>query len=75
MMRPAESILRKNAPRGCGANSVVGGSLPQPQMRAVFVVVVDVFRERTFQMTLIHHNDVIQQISSAAGKVADRNSI
>ncbi len=65
-MQPAQSILRKNPPRGCGANSVVRGSLPQPKMRAVLVVVADVFREQTFQMAFIHGNDVIQQISSAA---------
>src|ERR1019366_2936999 len=45
MMQPADSILRKDAPRGCGANSVVGGSLPQSKVRAVFVVVANVFRE------------------------------
>jgi hypothetical protein len=60
MMQPAESILRKDAPRDWGANSVVGGSLPQPKMRAVFVVVANVFREQTFQMAFIHRNDVIQ---------------
>jgi len=46
------------APRR-GANSVAGGSLPQPKMRAVFVVVADVFREQTFQMAFIQRNDVI----------------
>ena len=66
MMQPAQSIMRKNAPRGGGANSVVRGSLPQPKVRAVLVVVADVFREQTFQMAFIHGNDVIQQISSAA---------
>src|SRR2546421_872504 len=66
MMQPAQSILRKNAPPGCGANSVVRSSLPQPKMRAVFVVVADVFRKQTFQMAFIHRNHVIQQVSSAA---------
>ena len=66
MMQPAEPILRKDAPRGCGANSVVGSSLLQPKMRSVFVIVADVFREQTFQMAFIHRNHVIQQISSAA---------
>jgi len=75
MMQPAESLLRKNAPRGCGANSVVRGSLPQPKMRAVFVIVADVFRKQTFQMTFIHRNDVIQQISSAAFNPTLRYSI
>jgi len=66
MMQPAQSILRKNPPGGGGAYSVVRGYLPQPKMRAVFVVAADVFREQSFQMTFIHDNDVIQQISSAA---------
>jgi hypothetical protein len=66
MMQPAQSILRKDAPRGCGANSVVGGSLPQPKMRAVFVIVADIFGEQTFQMAFVHRNHLIQQISSAA---------
>ena len=66
MMPPAEPILRKDAPRGCGANSVVGSSLPQPKMRAVFVIVADIFGEQTFQMAFVHRNHVIQQISSAA---------
>ena len=75
MMQPAQSIPRKEAPRGCGANSVVRGSLPQPKMRAVLVVVADVFREQRFQMAFIHRNDVIQQISSAAFNPTLRHSI
>ena len=66
MMQPAESILRKGAPQGCGVTSVVGGSLPQPKVRAVFVVVANVFGEQSFQMAFIHRNDVIPEISSAA---------
>jgi hypothetical protein len=68
MMQPAQPILRKNPPGCGGANSVVRGSLPQPKMRAVLVVVADVFRKQTFQMAFIRGNDVIQQISSAAFK-------
>jgi hypothetical protein len=63
MMQPAEPILRKDAPRGCGVNSVVGSSLPQPKMRAVFVIVADIFGEQTFQMAFVHRNHVNEQIS------------
>jgi hypothetical protein len=35
MMQPAEPILRKDAARGCGANSIVGGS-PSPRCRSMF---------------------------------------
>ena len=44
-------------------------------MRAVFVVVADVFREQTFQMAFVHRDDVIQQISSAALDPTLRDSI
>jgi hypothetical protein len=44
-------------------------------MRAVFVVIPDVFREQALQMAFIHRNDVIEQISSAAFNPTLRNSI
>ena len=47
MMQPAESIMREDATRTYGTRSVVRRSLPQSEMRAVFVIVADVFREQT----------------------------
>lgn len=35
-------------------------------MRAVLVVVVDVFGEQPFQMAFIHRDHMIQQVASAA---------
>jgi len=35
-------------------------------MRAVLVVVADVFRQQPFQMAFIHSDNMIQQVSSAA---------
>jgi hypothetical protein len=35
-------------------------------MGAVLVLVADVFREQPFQMTSIHRDDIVQQVSSAA---------
>src|SRR5208282_6650949 len=75
MMQSAESILRKDASRGCGANSVVRGSLPQPEMRAVFVVVANVFREQTVQMAFVHCNDVVENVSSAAFNPTLRHAV
>ena len=65
MMQPAQSILRKNAPRGGGANSVVRGSLPQPKMRAVLMVVTNILGEQSLQMAFIHRDNVVQQVLSA----------
>jgi hypothetical protein len=35
-------------------------------MRAVLVVITDVIREQPFQKAFIHHDNMIQQVSSAA---------
>src|ERR1039457_1187015 len=75
MMQPAELVARNNATRSHGTNPAVGCSLPQSEMRAVFVVVVDVFRKQPFQMAFVHRNNVIQQASSAAFNPTLRNSI
>ena len=64
-MQPAQSIMRKNAPRGGGANSVVRGSLPQPKMRAVLMVVTNILGEQSLQMAFIHRDNVVQQVLSA----------
>ena len=61
MMQPAQSILRKNAPRGGGANSVVRGSLPQPKMRAVLMVVTNILGEQSLQMAFIQSNNVVSR--------------
>src|SRR5208282_4400938 len=75
MMQPAESRVT-NDTTGCyGTRSVVRCSLPQSKVRAVFMVVADVFSEQAFQMAFIHRNDVIQQITSAAFYPALRHTI
>jgi hypothetical protein len=66
MMQPAESLMRQDATEGYGPNSPGWRPLPESKMRAVFVVVADVFREQPLQMAFIHRNDVVQQIMSAA---------
>jgi hypothetical protein len=66
MMQPAEPRVRQDATGGYGANSLGWRSLPKSKMRAVFVVIANVFREQSFQMAFVHGNDVIKQVSSAA---------
>jgi len=50
-------------------------SLPESEMRAVFVVVANVFREQTFQMAILNCNDVIQEITPATPYPTLCNSI
>ena len=75
MVQSAKSLVRKDATRSCGTNPAIWCSLPESKMRAVFVVIPDVFREHTLQMAFIHRNDVIQQVSTAALNPTLRNSI
>src|SRR5712692_6478489 len=57
--------MRKDATCGYGASSSVWRSLPESEMRAVLVVVANILREETFQVTLVNRNDVIQEITAA----------
>jgi hypothetical protein len=66
MMQPAESLMREDATGGYGASSSGRRCLPESKMRAVLIVIADVFREQTFQMAFIHRNDLVQQVPSAA---------
>jgi len=75
MVLPAKSLVRKDATRSHGTNPAIRCSLPESKMRAVFVVIPDVFREQTLQMAFIHRNHVIEQISSAAFNPTLRSSI
>jgi hypothetical protein len=65
-MQPTQSLIREDVSRGYGEASTVWCSLPESEMRAVFVVIANVFRQQTFEMSLIQRNYVIQQISTAA---------
>jgi hypothetical protein len=75
VVQPAESVMRQDGTRGSGTASKVRRFLRQLEMRAVFVVVADVFREQPFQMAFIQPDNVIQQIASAAFDPRLRNTI
>ena len=44
-------------------------------MRAVFVVVADVFGEQPFQMTFIDRDDMVQQVPTATSHPALRDAV
>lgn len=44
-------------------------------MRAIFVMVADVFREQPFKMAFVESDDVIQQVAAAAANPAFRDAI
>lgn len=60
MMQPAYALMGDDATGGHRATSALGCSLPQPQMRAIFMIVANIFREQTFEMPFIECNHVIQ---------------
>ena len=67
--------MRQDATRGSGTTSTVRLSLPQSEMRAVVMVVADVFREQSLQMAFIELDDVVQLIAPAAFDPTLRHTI
>lgn len=65
MMQPAESLKRQDAAGAYGSNSACRRLLFESKMRAVFVIVANIFREKSLKVPFIHGNDVVQQIMSA----------
>jgi hypothetical protein len=75
VMQTAESPVKKDATRGYGTSLAVRCSLPEPKMRAIFVVVANILEEQSLQMAFIHGNDVIQQVPSTAFNPALRDAV
>jgi len=59
MMQPSPSLMRHDASCGWGPPSTVGCSLPQSQMRAVRVIVANIFSEQTLEVSFIHRHKLI----------------
>src|SRR5260221_2539797 len=58
--------MTKDVTRDYGASSSVWRSLPESEMRAVFVVVANILREEAFQVAFVNCYDVIREITAAA---------
>jgi len=65
-MQSADSFVRKDATASHGTSSSARRSFPQSQMRAIIVVVANVFGEQPLQMAFVHRDDMVQQIMPAA---------
>jgi len=75
MVQATESRMRNHASPSRGANSTTRRVFSQPQMRAIVVIVVNVIRKKSFQMSLVHSDDVIEQITTAASYRALSHSV
>jgi len=54
---------------------VVWSSLPESQMRAVLMIVADIFGEQSLQMVFVRGDDVIQQVTAATLDPALRDTV
>jgi hypothetical protein len=72
MVQPAESLLRKDPTRSYGTNPAVRCPLLKSEMRAVLMVVANMFREQSLQVTFIQRNYVVQQVSSDSEEEPDK---
>jgi hypothetical protein len=66
MVEASQSLMRKDPTPTYRTNPAVRRPLPESKMRAVLMVVTNILREHSLQMALIHRDNVVQQVSSAA---------
>ena len=75
MVQPSKSWVRHDPTGSRGGSSASRCLLRKAKMRAVFMVVADVFREQPFQMVFIERDDMIQQVVAAASNPTLREAI
>ena len=66
MVQPSKAWVRHDRIASSGGSSAGRCLLRKAKMRAVLLVVADVFREQPFQMAFIERDDMIQQVAAAA---------
>jgi hypothetical protein len=66
VVQPTQSILGKHATRGSAASSASRRSLPQPKVRAVFMMVGNVRGKQPLQVPLVEGNHMVEQLAAAA---------
>ena len=70
MVQATESRVSNNPTPSCGTKSASGRLLSQSQMRAILVIGAKVICKKSFQVSLVHGKDVIEQITTAASHPA-----
>ena len=75
MVQLSQPWLRHDPAGSLTGNSAGRCLLREAKMRAVFVVVTDVFSEQPFQMTFIDRDDMVQQVPTATSHPALRDAI
>lgn len=66
MMQAAEPLVSNDLTACRGMNPAARCSLPEPEVRAVLVVVADIVGKQSLEVSFADGNDVIQQVPSAA---------
>jgi hypothetical protein len=61
MVQPSKAWVRHDSTGSRGGSSASRCLLRKTKMRAVFMVVTDVFKEQPFQMVFIERDDMMQQ--------------
>ena len=75
MMQSSQSWLRCDPTGNHRGNSAGRCLLRKTEMRAVVVVVADVFSQQPFQMAFIERDDMVQQVPTAASNPALRQAV
>ena len=67
--------MRDHATRAFGAASIIGCSLPQPEMCTVFMVIANIIREQTPQMRFVQGDNPVQKFVPTAFDPTLRNPV
>lgn len=74
-MKAPEALLRDYATRAFGAASIIGCSLPQPEMCTVFMIIANIVREQPPQMRLVQGDNPVQKFVPTAFDPTLRNPV
>ena len=66
---------KESNPRPAECSLPLGVLLPQSQMRAIVVIIANVIRQKSLQVSLVDSDDVIEKIAAAASHPALGHSV
>lgn len=75
MVQPTQSSPRDYLTSACRTSPARWCLLLKPEVRPVVMIVGDVFEKKSLQMSLVHSDDVVEQLPSAAADPALSNTV
>lgn len=75
MVQPTQALERDDLTRARRMSPARRCLLLKPEVRSVVMIIGDVFKEESLQMSLVQSNDMVEQVPSAAADPALSNTV